>query len=247
MSLKFGLEGPYTVMHHQYYQMVDLLTQHCRQTMGGLNPYALPYVPSKNGTKESVCKPKNNKQNVEPSKWHTCKKKKGNRKKNINKNNKVKETKIVGNRFSRLQEMVKDCPEVTEVLKKVVEEEKPQNENKDENDIKKYEVESVEIQTLDEEIRKYKEHDQKIEHNMNLNENIDDDSNKTDDESEEEQNAWCKEIDYDSEEERNAWRLLHPDEESDSDCSTSYESDEEEDEEELFKRKIKWRERSNSA
>ena len=243
MSLEFGLEGPYTVMHHQHYQMVDLLMQHCRQTMGGLNPHALPHVPSKNGTKESACKPKNNKQNVEPSKWHTHKKKKGNRKKNINKNNTVQETKIVGNRFSRLQEMVKDCPEVTEVLKKVVEEEKPQNEN----DIKKYEVESVEIQTLDEEIRKYKERDQKIEHNMNLNENIDDNSNKTDDESEEEQNAWCKEIDYDSEEERNEWRLLHPDEESDSDCSTYYESDEEEDEEEWFNRKIKWRERSNSA
>ena len=130
--------------------------------------------------------------------------------------------------------MVKDCPEVTEVLKKVVEEEKPQNENKDENDIKKYEVESVEIQTLDEEIRKCKEHDQKIEHNVNLNENVDDNSNKTDDKLEEEQNACLddelevnqsisnEEYEYDSEKERLEYRLLHPD--SDSEYSDSDES-----------------------
>ena len=45
MSLEFVHAGPYTVVHHQCYQMVDLLTQHCRKTMGGLNPHALPYVP----------------------------------------------------------------------------------------------------------------------------------------------------------------------------------------------------------
>ena len=37
--------GPYTVIHHHYFQMVDALTHHCRRTLCGLNPYALPYVP----------------------------------------------------------------------------------------------------------------------------------------------------------------------------------------------------------
>ena len=111
-----------------------------------------------------------------------------------------------------------------EILEKAVNEEKHQNANKEENARNKYDADSVEMCALDEEIKKYVEHDQNecIKHNMNLNENIDDNSNKTEDKSEEEQNACNKEIDYDLEEERNVWRLLHPDENSDSDCSISY-------------------------
>ena len=37
--------GPHAVMHHQCYQMVDLLMQYCRRTMCGLNPHAFPCVP----------------------------------------------------------------------------------------------------------------------------------------------------------------------------------------------------------
>ena len=37
----------YTVIHHQYYQMVDLLIQYCRQSIGRSNQYALPYVIAK--------------------------------------------------------------------------------------------------------------------------------------------------------------------------------------------------------
>ena len=107
MSLEFVHTGPYTVVHHQYYQMVDLLTQFCRKTMGGLNPYALPYVPSTQPivVEESTNAKKNDKKNVESSKWHTCKTKKGRRHKNNNKNKREKETKLFGNRFNRLQEM----------------------------------------------------------------------------------------------------------------------------------------------
>ena len=98
MSLEFGLvrTGPCTVMHHQHYQMVDLLMQHCRKTMGGLNPNALPYAPLKqqNAKKESSYKQKNNNKKAEPSKWHICKEKKGCIYKNNNKNKKEKENKI---------------------------------------------------------------------------------------------------------------------------------------------------------
>ena len=37
--------GPHTVMHHQCYQMVDMLMHHCRRAMCGLNPHALPHEP----------------------------------------------------------------------------------------------------------------------------------------------------------------------------------------------------------
>ena len=36
--------GPHAVIHHQHFQMVDLLTQHCRRSMNGLNACALPCV-----------------------------------------------------------------------------------------------------------------------------------------------------------------------------------------------------------
>ena len=102
MSLEFAHAGPYTVAHHQCYQMVDLLMQYREKTMGGLNPCALPYVPSTSQivAEESTNNKKNNNNNVESSKWHACKTKKEWRNKNNNKNKREKKTKIFGNRFS---------------------------------------------------------------------------------------------------------------------------------------------------
>ena len=70
MSLEFAHTGPCTVVHHQCYQMVDLLMQHCRKTMGGLNPCALPHVPltQKIVKEESANNKSNNKNNAESSK-----------------------------------------------------------------------------------------------------------------------------------------------------------------------------------
>ena len=68
MSLEFAHAGPCTVAHNQCYQIVDLLMQHCRKTMGGLNPCALPYVPSSQQiVAESANNKRNNKKNTESS------------------------------------------------------------------------------------------------------------------------------------------------------------------------------------
>ena len=239
MSLDFGFDhaGPYTITHHQYYQMVDLLILCCRKTMGGLNPYALPYAPSKQKKvpKESTHDQKKNINIVKPPKWHACKKKKGNRCKNNDKKKIDKETKIFGNRFSRLREMVEDSQEVIDVLEKAVDEDTHQNENKGKEDEEnEHDVDSVETQTLDEEIKKHVDQDknesfmckraanEKIENiHDNSDENVDDNSSATDGKSENAQNECCEEsdCDHDSEKERNACHLLHPD--SDSDCSDS--------------------------
>ena len=87
MSLELAHTGLHTVAHHQCYQMVDLLMQHCRKTMGGLNPSALPCVPSTQPivAEESTNAKRNNKENAESSKWHACKTNKGWRDKNNNK------------------------------------------------------------------------------------------------------------------------------------------------------------------
>ena len=63
--------GPHAVMHHQHYQMVDLLMQCSRRTICGLNPLALPCIPLQHQdaiTKNSEQKQKDKKQNLEPSK-----------------------------------------------------------------------------------------------------------------------------------------------------------------------------------
>ena len=220
MSLDFGFDhaGPYTIMHHQHYQMVDLLILCCRKTMGGLNPHALPYVPSKQQKvpKESTHDQKKNINTVKPPTWHACKKKKGNRCKNINKKKIDKETKIFGNRFSRLREMVEDSQEVMDVLEKAVDKVVHQNENKGKEDEEnKYDVDSVETQTLDEEIKKHVDQDK----NESFNENVDNNSDETDDEVEVNQSASneeCEYDSYDSEKVRYEHRLMHPD--SDSEC-----------------------------
>ena len=84
--------------------------------MCGLNPYTLLYVPleyrvieiKKNDEDE-----KNKKSNLAKSKqgWQTQKKMKGKSYKN-NKQNKGKNTDIYSNRFSRLNILVEDMPEV---------------------------------------------------------------------------------------------------------------------------------------
>ena len=132
--------------------------------------------------------------------------------------------------------MVKDSQEAMDALEKAVDKDRYQTETKEEEDEEnKHDVDSVEMQTLDKEIKKHADQDkdesiaceinENIENiNDSIDENIVDNSNTTDDKSEEEQNAGYKESDceHDSEEERNAWRLLHPDSDSDySDSETS--------------------------
>ena len=44
MSLEFG--GVRTPIHHQYFQMVDMLIHHFRWNMNELNPFTKPYEPT---------------------------------------------------------------------------------------------------------------------------------------------------------------------------------------------------------
>ena len=132
--------GPHAVMHHQYYQMVDLLIHCCRRTMCGLNPHALPHAPLQHQDvtkKNSKQKQKDKKQNLEPLKqeWHTQSRKKG--KPNPNKcKNQIKDTKKFENRFSRLQNMTKDMSEVTEILWKTVKKQNNANNCKEKRKLK---------------------------------------------------------------------------------------------------------------
>ena len=114
MSLEFV--GAYTPTHHQYFQMVDMLMHHWKRTMYGLNPYAIPYVPSTTriDTEDRVHTKKKNDNNVESSnkgydndatastKWNMCRTKEGRGHHNNNKNKKERNNKVFGNRFSRL-------------------------------------------------------------------------------------------------------------------------------------------------
>ena len=77
MSLELAHAGTCTAVHHQYYQMVDILMQHCRKSMGGLNPHALPYAPpTQQGVEKSnTCTMRNKNKNEKTSTWNTCKKK----------------------------------------------------------------------------------------------------------------------------------------------------------------------------
>ena len=229
MSLEFEHAGPCTVAYHQHCQMVDLLMQHCRKTMGGLNPHALPYVPSTQPivTEESTHAKRNNKKNAESSKWHACETKKGRRYKNNNKNKQEKETKLFGNRFNRLQDMVQDDHDVAEAIEKAVDEDKHRDIIKKENEENNYDIDSAEMHTLDAETQKHVEQDnnESVQQSMNANENIDNNSNKPDDKSDEDQHECEEDSEYDehdSEKERIAWRLANPD--ADSNCSESDES-----------------------
>ena len=185
MSLELVHAGIYTVAHHQYYQMVDLLMQYCRKSMGGLNPYAMPYVPqTQQGVEKSnACDERNQNKNVKSSTWNTCKKNKGrkhiNKNKNLKKTNKTKivEDEIMSNRFSRLQNMVEDVTEVTELLHKVVENNNNKNEEKDDKttnkDVTSCNVDKIDESALDEIIRSFVKNDRhgkkEVTHNETSN------------------------------------------------------------------------------
>ena len=235
MSLEFVHAGTYTVMHHQYYQMVDILMQYCKKSMGGLNPHALPYAPA---TKQDVGKSnthdmRNKKSNAKSSTWHACEKKKGRKYANKNKNKIVKETKGVANRFSRLQEMVKDNNELVEAIEKVVEEDKlrdtSKNENKNETkddkttnkDATSYDVDKIDESALDDIIQSFATNDRhgneegahNATSNVCSNNNVegvqihaDWDFNRSNEGSE-----------HDSEKEREMHYAMHPD--SESECA----------------------------
>ena len=251
--------GPHAVMHHQHCQMVDLLMQHCRRTMCGLNPHALPHAPLQHQdvtTKNSKQKQKDEQQNLEPSKkeWHTCRKKKG--KQNPNKNkNQVKETNNFKNRFNRLQDVTKDMNEVTEILWETVKEqnnannceEKKENDNEHADEKNECNVDSVEINKLDEEIRKCVENEQSdnesmnkivenanIEHEKNVQENIDDDSKKIKEHEENIESSDCSdnygECDDDFYEEE-----FHSNSDSERSVESSFEK--------WLHRKTKWKEK----
>ena len=220
MSFELIHKGPYTVVHHQYYQMVDLLIQHWRRTMSGLNPYALPHSPpTPKRDAESTNNNVNNTKNAESTKWHTCKTKKGRGYKNNNNKKKEKKTRLFGNRFSRLAEMVQDDKEIKDVLETAVDEEVKLNMIKEKTTRNAYNVDSADMNMLDAEIQKYvdQDHNEDIQNKINLNENADDNENvdnhvnNTSDKTESNE-----ESEYDSEKERFEYRLMHPD--SDSEC-----------------------------
>ena len=125
--------GPHTVMHHQYFQMVDLLMHYVQRSMSGLNPHASPYVPhhqqaqinklnekleekkKKTSDQPNMCKEKNDTQG-----WKMCTNKKQ-KKRTKNEQPEIVQTAIDGNRFSFLKNMVGENAEVTQLLQKAVE------------------------------------------------------------------------------------------------------------------------------
>lgn len=147
MSVEFAHTGQCTTMHHQYYQMVDLLIEYCRKSMGGLNPHVVPYVPSTSRivAEDSANTKKKNNNNVESSKWNkrhnintaastkwnTCRTKKGRRQKDNNKNIKENNIKNFRNRFSQSHEVVHDDQEVMDMLEKAFDDTKHANINKE--------------------------------------------------------------------------------------------------------------------
>ena len=128
--------------------------------MGGLNPYALPYVPpTPQSDTESTNNKMNNTKNAESSKWHACKTKKGRGYKNNNNKKKEKKTRLFGNRFSRLAEMVQDKQEITDVLETAVDEEVNLNMIKEKTTRNACNVDSADMKTLDAETQKHVDQD----------------------------------------------------------------------------------------
>ena len=222
MSFELIHKGPYTVVHHQYYQMVDLLIQHWRRTMGGLNPYALPYIPpTPKSNIESTNNETNNTKNAESSKWHACKTKKGRGCKNNNNKKKEKKTRLFGNRFSRLAEMVQDEQDITDVLETAVDEELNLNVIKEKATRNAYNVDSADVNLLDVEIQKYvdQDHNEDVQNNINSKENANENENAdnyVNNASTSNKTESNEESEYDSEKEKYEYRLMHPD--SDSEC-----------------------------
>jgi len=194
MSLEFV--GAYTPIHHQYFQMVDMLIHHWKRTMDGLNPYAISYVPSTRiDTEDRVCTKKMNDNNVESfnkghdndatasTKWNMCRTKEGRGCNNNNKYKKERNNKVFGNRFSRLQELVQDNQEDMDMLEKAVDETKYITINKVEEEVNTnntYNVDAVDMNTLEAEIQKHVESDRNDNNKNNdasdKKENIEQDS-----------------------------------------------------------------------
>ena len=233
MSFECVYKGPYTVVHHQYYQMVDLLIQHWRRTMGGLNPYALPHVPpTPKSDAERTSNKMNNKKNAESTKWHARKTKKGRGCKNNNNKKKEKKTRLFTNRFSRLAEMVEDEHEITDVLETAVDEEGNSNMIKKKTTRNACNVDSADMTLLDAETQKHvnQDYDEIIQNNINLNENVDENENadnSANNASTSNKTESNEESEYDSEKERLECYLMHPDSDSerneDSECDSERE------------------------
>ena len=246
MSVELAHAGQCTIMHHQYYQMVDLLIECCKKSMGGLNPHAAPCAPSTSRivAEESAKTKKKNNNNFESSKWNksskwnTCRTKKGRRNQNNNKNIKEKNMKIVSNRFSRLQETTQDAKEVMDRIEKAVDEIKHAtiNEEKEESKENMHDADIVDINTLDAETHKCAEHDKQNNNNNdelseNKTNNIEKDENINNNEGSQVPadldaniNEINEESEHDSEKERLACYALHPD--SESECADSESSSE---------------------
>ena len=159
MSLEFAHAGTCAVVHHQHCQMVDLLMQHCRKSMGGSNPHALPHAPpTQQGVEQSnTYNTRNKNNNAKLSVWNTCEKKKGRKCINNNKNQKktnktkIEEDEIMSNRFSQSQNMVGDMTEATELLHKVADNDNNKNEDKDDKTTNK-DATSCDADEIDESI-----------------------------------------------------------------------------------------------
>ena len=199
MSVEFVHTGQCTITHHQYYQMVDLLIECCRKSMGGLNPHTVPCAPStsrivaedsantkkknNNNVESSKWNKRNNINTAKSSKWNACRTKKERRHKNNNKNIKEINNKKFSNRFSRLQELVQDNHEVMDMLEKAVDDTKHANSNKEKEENKKnmHDADAVDTNALDAETQKYVEYDKKDNNKNNETsenkENIEKDEN----------------------------------------------------------------------
>ena len=134
-----GFSGPHTVFHHQFFQMVDLMIAHVRRSISILNSHTLSCEPHqkqkeikqlnekpKEHTTTTLSKATLHKERNQKQGW----KKKRNRKKHKNAKPKVAEDYIDANRFSRLQNMVGDMTEVTQLLCKAAEKQNTNNEKK---------------------------------------------------------------------------------------------------------------------
>ena len=194
MSLEFAHAGPYAIMHHQCYQMVDILTQYCKKSMGGLSPCALPYAPTmKQDMKSNTCEIRNKKNNVKSTAWNTCEKgrKCNSKNKNHKKINNIVEEESMTNRFSRSQQMVGDVNEVTELLQKVVDNNNNnKNEEKDHNptnkEVKSYDADKIDESALDDVIQSCAKNDKKEKEEVASNKTSN--GNSTNDEKHEECN-----------------------------------------------------------
>ena len=159
------------------------------------------------------------------------------------------------NRFRRLQELIGENDEVQQMIRDAHEQDVQKKEMKTiEKKNDPCHVDTMKMDVLEKVIDEFvtKDSSNNDAHQTTLKAMEKKNANEyeccyeeTDSDSEEERNVnehECdnEETDYDSEEEKNTWRLLHPDEESDSDYSTSCgASDEDEDEEEWLRRKVK--------